>query len=134
MEASSSSTFSHIDDPSVSLPLLGAINGDNDRRADFIKDHEADFFSSILDIDDPFSAWWMECTICLDRRQRFNFPHETPTQECQHRVEVCIECLRYYISSTMAQNGWEKIDCPTCAQHLESSDVKAFAAASTFEK
>ena len=134
MEASSSSTFARFDDPAVPLPLLGEINGCKDGRADFIKDREVDFLSSILDIDDPFSNCWKECTICLVSQRGSAFPQETPTPECQHGIEVCTECLKFYISSAMAQKGWDRIDCPTCVQHLEYSDVKASAARDTFDK
>ena len=134
MEASSSSEFSRIDDPSVAVPLPGGINGGKDRQVPVIGDQEVDYFKTILDIDDPFLAYRKECTICLESLQNSAFPQENPTCECQHDIEVCIECLRYHISSTMAQRGWDRIECPTCFQRLEYLDVKASAASCTFEK
>ena len=133
MDASSSSTVSHIDNPSVPFPRLGGINGGRDRRAGFREDHEADFLSSILDIDDPFDCY-KECTICTGGQPHIEFPQDTPTQMCQHEIEVCTECLGIYISITMARKGWDKVDCPSCPQRLEHSDMKASADAATFER
>lgn len=97
---------------------------------------EIDNSFNIPDIDDPFLFVLNRtlCQICDRRQPGAQFPQRVPTSNCEHESEVCLHCLQTHISTSMAQKKWDQIECPTCSERLGFFDMKAFAAAATFEK
>lgn len=75
-----------------------------------------------------------ECSICLDSLCLERFPKRNITSTCNHAPDVCLSCLAQSIATQFSTKVWDQIDCPTCSQRLQHTDIKTFASSVVFEK
>lgn len=75
-----------------------------------------------------------ECGVCLTTPGLERFPKRNITSTCNHTPNVCLSCLEQSIATQFSTKVWDQIDCPTCSQRLEHSDVKKFASSVVFGK
>lgn len=74
------------------------------------------------------------CTVCFEDLNLQNSVDRNITASCSHKSNVCKACLSKSISAQFTSRIWNKIDCPTCGERLDSQDVKDFAEPEIFEK
>lgn len=75
------------------------------------------------------------CTICVEDRQRDEFPTTPITAACTHPLtDVCKECIRRYIASELSRRGTAALTCPVCRQNLTHSDVRHHATREDFNR
>jgi phage FluMu protein Com len=74
-----------------------------------------------------------ECVVCGDKRPFDRFP-ESITTTCTHNVNTCRKCLRKWIKTALASNGWDKIKCPECKELLQHADMHVNASSKQFQK
>ena len=76
-----------------------------------------------------------ECQICLEEKDRSQFPIRYITDECQHEpTDCCTVCLSKSISTAFGGNMWDDIRCPICNVQLCHRDVAEFASKELFER
>jgi len=81
----------------------------------------------------PGSAF--ECQVCLEEKDRSQFPVSQITDGCEHEpTDCCSVCLSDSITAAFGGNMWDDIRCPICNLQLCHRDVAKFAAKELFER
>jgi hypothetical protein len=75
-----------------------------------------------------------DCIVCTDTRSLHRFPDRTPTDQCNHDVDVCRRCLRAWIQSEFSTKIWNEINCPVCATRMQYEDISEFAPREVFHR
>ena len=75
-----------------------------------------------------------ECSVCLESLGLDRFPKRNITSTCNHAPDVCLSCLAQSIATQVSTKVWDQIDCPTCSERLQHTDVKEFASSVIFGK
>ena len=73
-----------------------------------------------------------ECPICLEHLNLDSFPKRKNTGNCNHAPDVCLSCLALSIETQLSSKRWDQINCPTCNQRMQYTDVKRFASTNVF--
>lgn len=68
-----------------------------------------------------------DCVVCFETLGSQNIPKRKITSSCNHEPDICRSCLATSISTQFNSKVWDQIDCPTCGQRLDFSDMKVFA-------
>jgi len=77
----------------------------------------------------------MECVVCRSDSSEVEFSTEPPTSACSHTPEVCLECLRQVILTSISSGEFiAGILCPSseCRQRLDYYDVHRWATPEVF--
>lgn len=74
-----------------------------------------------------------KCAICMEQKRDDEMANQV-TKLCTHKPRVCIKCLEHWIPSCLQMNGWERVNCPTCAEPMEFGDIKTHAKKDIFER
>ena len=75
-----------------------------------------------------------ECGVCLESLGLERFPKRNITSTCNHAPDVCLSCLAQSIATQFSTKVWDQIDCPTCSERLQHTDVMKFASSVVFGK
>lgn len=76
-----------------------------------------------------------ECQVCLEEKERSQFPIRHITDECKHeQTSCCTSCLSESITSAFGGNMWDDIRCPICNLQLCHRNVAEFATKEVFER
>ncbi|PKS06772.1 hypothetical protein jhhlp_006846 [Lomentospora prolificans] len=73
------------------------------------------------------------CVVCWDSKRGDEMVDQV-TKLCLHGPKVCIKCLQQWIKSAFLENGWERVNCPSCTEPLSFHDVRAHATKTVFER
>ena len=76
----------------------------------------------------------LECTVCMETKENFEFPQRKVTSGCNHDVDVCTACLVESIDIQFTGKMWDRIACPSCGVRLEPEDVNKFGSFETKNK
>jgi hypothetical protein len=76
-----------------------------------------------------------ECQVCLEEKDRSEFPIRQITDGCEHQpTECCSTCLTESIHAAFGGNMWDDIRCPICNLRLCHRDIAEFAPKEVFER
>ena len=75
-----------------------------------------------------------ECVVCDKALTISNSPNRPITLTCEHKPDVCRDCLAKSIRIQFKGKMWDNINCPTCNARLGHEDVQAFGTAKTFRR
>jgi hypothetical protein len=76
------------------------------------------------------------CSACWEWKQGDSFPQRINTSECQHELDLCVECLQEALQAHIAQPGlWDatKLLCPSCSAGM-SYEVRSWSKPESFQK
>lgn len=96
---------------SSSIPSLGLILRQDDAKADEVEDRNDD---EVLKTD---------CVVCMEPLTAEVQNSSKITRACNHRRDVCDECLRQAITVDLEEKVWDRIGCPSCGTLLAQEDV-----------
>lgn len=64
-----------------------------------------------------------DCVVCMERLTVEVRNSSKITPACNHKRDVCDECLRQAIATDLEQKVWDRIGCPSCGTLLAQEDV-----------
>lgn len=73
------------------------------------------------------------CVVCWDSKRGDEMVDQV-TKICLHGPKVCIKCLQEWIQSAFLENGWERVNCPSCTEPLSFHDIRVHATKTVFER
>lgn len=68
-----------------------------------------------------------KCSSCNTIRVSSDFPDNCPTNQCQHNIHICTQCLQQRIATQLSNTASQEIRCPECEEVMQQSDVHRFA-------
>jgi hypothetical protein len=81
------------------------------------------------------SGLGFECQVCMEEKDRSQFPIRSITDDCNHeQTDCCSVCLSESIAAAFHGNLWDNIRCPICNVQLCHRDVAEFATREIFER
>lgn len=81
------------------------------------------------------SAAESQCSVCAEDRRLDEYPTELVTSACMHSMsDVCKQCMRTYIASSLSSRGTTAICCPVCREMMSYFDVWRNAAPEDFNR
>lgn len=77
-----------------------------------------------------------ECVNCLDEVGYAEFPIHGTSASCTHDSEICVTCLRTWITTSIENGNWDKITCPAadCPSIMQYADIRRLATLEDFAK
>ncbi|MDI1488134.1 MAG: hypothetical protein OHK93_007408 [Ramalina farinacea] len=64
-----------------------------------------------------------DCVVCMDPLTAEVQDSSKITSACNHRRDVCDECLQQAITVDLEEKVWDRIGCPSCGTLLAQEDV-----------
>lgn len=64
-----------------------------------------------------------DCAVCMEPLSAEVQKSSKITRRCNHRRDVCDDCLRQAITIDLEQKVWDRIGCPSCGTLLAQEDV-----------
>ena len=64
-----------------------------------------------------------DCVVCMEPLTAEVQNSSKITRACNHRRDVCDECLRQAITVDLEEKVWDRIGCPSCGTLLAQEDV-----------
>ena len=101
-------------DTSSETPSLGLISEQDDAEAEVVEDGNDDEVLVTVKTD---------CVVCLEPLTVEVQNSSKITPACNHRRDVCDECLRHAIALDLEQKVWDRIGCPSCGTLLAPEEV-----------
>ncbi len=74
------------------------------------------------------------CTVCYEKLNESNLPKQSNTSACQHKRDVCRQCIETSITTQLHDKEWDQIGCPSCGERLNYHDVRSHARKADFER
>ena len=93
------------------IPSSGLISRQDDAIAEEIEDGNDD---EVLKTD---------CVVCMESLTAEVQNSSKITRACNHRRDVCDECLQQAITVDLEEKVWDRIGCPSCGTLLAQEDV-----------
>lgn len=75
-----------------------------------------------------------DCAICAESKWAVDFPTAHISENCNHELGACLECIRHSIKADFGTKQWTEIGCPECAAHLDFNAIAKYADAETFAR
>jgi hypothetical protein len=78
-----------------------------------------------VDLLDPVT-----CSVCLEEKERSEFPSRKPTNHCDQSLEcdkACTPCLANWITNCVDSRRIKVVRCPECGSPFEREDIVEFA-------
>jgi hypothetical protein len=88
---------------------------------------------SIANIESWLLPKTKTCSVCSDDKSIADLPLQI-TEACSHDVNICKDCTRQWIHSSMESNTWDKLKCPECPSFMKFHDVKRNASREDFTR
>ncbi|KAG8803982.1 hypothetical protein FRC16_001699 [Serendipita sp. 398] len=82
----------------------------------------------------PLASRQTTLTFCIVCKSHAQIPQELPTEHCDHRPEVCLECLQQTVEAALSEG--RDVLCPTlqCRKQLSHSNLKHWATPDVFDQ
>ena len=93
------------------IPSLGPISWQDNAKAEGVQDGET---------QPPGKT---DCVVCMEPLTAVVQNSSKITPACNHRRDVCDECLRQAITVDLEEKVWDRIACPSCGTLLAQEDV-----------
>jgi hypothetical protein len=82
-------------------------------------------------------AWLLplatSCVVCGDDKRVSEMPGQI-TSSCEHKPNMCNDCVGQWIASSLDTTAWDRLRCPECPQLLAYENVRAFADRDVFDR
>lgn len=65
------------------------------------------------------------CQSCMTDRVASQFPEYNPTEQCEHLINTCTQCLKKWVEAQIDTKVFDpRIQCPECEEKMDSGDVR----------